>query len=45
MLQNARVTSFTVSELFWENQQEVKLPSPILGFKKKRIIKTNVDNK
>ena len=28
MLQNARVTAFTVSELLRENQQGVKLPPP-----------------
>ena len=28
MLQNARVTAFTVSELLKENQQGVKLPPP-----------------
>ena len=36
MLQNARVTTFTASELLRENQQGVKLPPtpPSLGLKK-----------
>ena len=40
MLQNARVTAFTVSELLRENQQGVKLPlpQPRLGLKSMLIL-------
>ena len=37
MLQNARVTAFTVSELLRKSQQgRVKLPPPRLGLKRER---------
>ena len=38
MLQNAKVTAFTVSELLRKNQQGVKLPTPPL-------ISVNISNK
>ena len=33
MLQNSRVTGFTVFELLRENQQGIKLPPPRLGLR------------
>ena len=45
MLQNARVTAFTVSELLSENQQWGKVPPPRLGLNWEKVNIVPVEKK